>query len=337
MKPLPRIRLLSCAMAVSLAGCSGHVLEFRNAEVVNGKIYKSGANEPFSGKVSNVPLAQIWARLQGRSDLLATANNILGTAIDLSPLCDAHIEDGLLNGKTECKQPNSSNLVMQLNFSQGLLDGGVKTFTPDNSDQPVINATFAKGAIDGKLEVFSPQTHKLIYRVNREHGILVGTEENFDANTGNLTGRAQFENGKYQGEIIRYAPDGKRLIYRATSVNGLKDGIEESFSAETGKPTLHAEWANGALNGTYQTWKDNGVLDIDATYQNGSEVKYSTAYDRERAKQTAQSSDTLSACQEAWITAFRKASPQGEDALVTHDQLTEWEQQCKQGKSPANT
>lgn len=38
MKPLPRIRLLSCAMAVALAGCSGHVLEFRNAEVVNGKI-----------------------------------------------------------------------------------------------------------------------------------------------------------------------------------------------------------------------------------------------------------------------------------------------------------
>lgn len=50
MNPLPRILLLSCAMAVALAGCSGHVLEFRNAEVVNGKIYKSGANEPSAAR-----------------------------------------------------------------------------------------------------------------------------------------------------------------------------------------------------------------------------------------------------------------------------------------------
>ncbi|OQS35166.1 hypothetical protein B0T40_13490 [Chromobacterium haemolyticum] len=336
MKPLPRIRLLSCAMAVALAGCSGHVLEFRNAEVVNGKIYKSGANEPFSGKVTNVPAAQIFRGLDGISAFLSTAKNVLGSPLDVSSLCSIEIQDGILDGKAECQQPNSNHLVMQLNFSQGLLDGNFKTFTPADPDQPVISATFNKGRANGKLEIFSPQTHKLIYHVNWENGSLVGTEEGFDANTGNLTARDQIENGKHQGEQIRYAPDGKRVIYRVKYVDGLKEGVEEAYDPNSGKRTLRAEWARGALNGTYQTWKD-GVLDQDGKYENGSEVKYSTADDRERAKETAQPSDALSACQEAWITAFRKESPQGEDALVTHDQLTEWEQQCKQGKSPANT
>ncbi|OQS21184.1 toxin-antitoxin system YwqK family antitoxin [Chromobacterium violaceum] len=333
---MKHVGLLSVVIAASLAGCSGRVLEFRNAEVVNGKIYKSGANEPFSGKVTNVPAAQIFRGLDGISAFLSTAKNVLGSPLDVSSLCTVEIQDGILDGKAECQQPNSSNLVMQLNFSQGLLDGNFKTFTPADPDQPVISATFNKGRANGKLEIFSPQTHKLIYHVNWENGSLVGTEEGFDANTGNLTARDQIENGKLQGEQIRYAPDGKRVIYRVKYVDGLKEGVEEAYDADSGKPTLRAEWTSGALNGTYQTWKD-GVLDQDGKYEHGTEIQLSTAYDRERAKQTAQSSAPLSACQEAWITAFRKESPQGEDALVTHDQLTEWEQQCKQGKSPANT
>ncbi|AAQ58887.1 toxin-antitoxin system YwqK family antitoxin [Chromobacterium violaceum] len=336
MNPLPRILLLSCAMAVALAGCSGHVLEFRNAEVVNGKIYKSGANEPFSGKVSNVPAAQIFRGLDGISAFLSTTKNVLGSPLDVSSLCTVEIQDGMLDGKADCQPPNSSHLVMQLNFSQGLLDGNFKTFTPADSDQPVISATFSKGRANGKLEIFSPQTHKLIYHVNWENGSLVGTEEGFDANTGNLTARAQIANGKLQGEQIRYAPDGKRVIYRVKYVNGLKEGIEEAYDPDSGKPTLRAEWANGALNGTYQTWKD-GVLDQDGKYEHGTEIQLSSAYDRERAQETSQSPDALSACQEAWVAAFRKASPNGDFALIRQDQLAEWEQQCKQGKSPANT
>ena len=333
---MKHVGLLSVVIAASLAGCSGRVLEFRNAEVVNGKIYKSGANEPFSGKVTNVPAAQIFRGLDGISAFLSTAKNVLGSPLDVSSLCTVEIQDGILDGKAECQQPNSSNLVMQLNFSQGLLDGNFKTFTPADPDQPVISATFNKGRANGKLEIFSPQTHKLIYHVNWENGSLVGTEEGFDANTGNLTARDQIENGKLQGEQIRYAPDGKRVIYRVKYVDGLKEGVEEAYDAGSGKPTLRAEWSNGALNGTYQTWKD-GILDQDGKYENGTEIQLSTAYDRERAKETAQPSDALSACQEAWVAAFRKASPNGDFALINQDQLAEWQQQCKQGKSPANT
>ncbi|QND83275.1 YwqK superfamily antitoxin [Chromobacterium vaccinii] len=333
---MKHVGLLSVVIAASLAGCSGRVLEFRNAEVVNGKIYKSGANEPFSGKVTNVPAAQIFRGLDGISAFLSTAKNVLGSPLDVSSLCTVEIQDGILDGKAECQQPNSSNLVMQLNFSQGLLDGNFKTFTPADPDQPVINATFNKGRANGKLEIFSPQTHKLIYHVNWENGSLVGTEEGFDANTGNLIARDQIENGKLQGEQIRYAPDGKRVIYRVKYVDGLKEGVEEAYDADSGKPTLRAEWTSGALNGTYQTWKD-GVLDQDGKYEHGTEIQLSTAYDRERAKETAQPSDALNACQEAWVAAFRKASPNGDFALINQDQLAEWQQQCKQGKSPANT
>lgn len=53
-----KIRTCCSAMALmgllALSGC-GKNLEFRNAEVSNGKIYAHGANEPFDGRVTNIP------------------------------------------------------------------------------------------------------------------------------------------------------------------------------------------------------------------------------------------------------------------------------------------
>lgn len=37
-------------------------------------------------------------------------------------------------------------------------------------------------------------------------------------------------------------------------------------------------------------------------------------------------------CLDAWVNAYRKE--QGEDATVTHDQSTEWESWCSEGKLP---
>lgn len=37
-------------------------------------------------------------------------------------------------------------------------------------------------------------------------------------------------------------------------------------------------------------------------------------------------------CLDAWVNAYRKE--EGEDAMVTHDQSTEWESWCSEGKRP---
>ena len=39
---------------VLLAGCKSDVLDYRNVQIVNGKVYAGDANTPFSGKVTNV-------------------------------------------------------------------------------------------------------------------------------------------------------------------------------------------------------------------------------------------------------------------------------------------
>ncbi|ARL96033.1 hypothetical protein [Burkholderia pseudomallei] len=50
---------------VLLAGCKGDVLDYRNVQVVNGKVYAGDANTPFSGKVTNVPAPDILNNQQG--------------------------------------------------------------------------------------------------------------------------------------------------------------------------------------------------------------------------------------------------------------------------------
>jgi hypothetical protein len=47
------------ATLLCLSACGHKVLDYRNAQFVNGKIYSGGANSPFSGAVTNVPNGQI--------------------------------------------------------------------------------------------------------------------------------------------------------------------------------------------------------------------------------------------------------------------------------------
>jgi hypothetical protein len=98
---------LSCAATV-LVGCGSKVLDFRNAEISNGKVYANGANTPFSGKVTNVPGGTVFGPQPGYAKLIATLNKVspdLSIAdVGLTALCDAESSDGVLEGKMQCKE-----------------------------------------------------------------------------------------------------------------------------------------------------------------------------------------------------------------------------------------
>lgn len=49
----------------------------------------------------------------------------------------------------------------------------------------------------------------------------------------------------------------------------------------------------------------------------------------------AQSSDKIDACVDKWMNAYRQ-EPGMEDAIVTIDQIQEWEIWCKHGKVPTS-
>ncbi|WP_199153347.1 toxin-antitoxin system YwqK family antitoxin [Chromobacterium sp. ASV23] len=318
MKRVPHAGWLAAAMLVALSGCAKPVLEYRNAEIVNGKLYASGANEPFSGKVTNMPEKSITDSQTGLMTVRATVGNVMSRWVTYPDmLCDLKVEQGLPDGEVTCLKPQSTTLLERLTFDHGTLDGPAQRMDP-SGDHPVWRVSFRQGQADGMLEVFSPSTGKLIYHVKFERGVPTGMEEAFDETTGAMTGRAQFENGKYQGEVVRYAADGKRLLYQAHYIDGFLDGVEEAFDAATGKPQ------------SYAVWKHGGQVSVLL----GPEAIQAHIGQSNRTSATLPSDD-IDACQSAWITAYRKTQPEGDSAIVTQDQLMEWEDQCKQGKRPA--
>lgn len=332
---------LSCLLALALTGC-GKTLDFRNAEIVNGKIYKSGANDPFSGKVTNIPDTKILLPLQGLSPvldllkalLLAKHSSFLDRTLFTSSLCDVHVQDGELNGDVTCKQPESDSLRYKMSFKDAALEGAFTLYDQSTSNNPVVSTNFKHGLLDGKYELFTPDTHKLIYQSHWDNGVISGDVENFDEQTGNLTGHVHLVNGKAEGEIVRYAPDGKTVIYKVNSIQGMKDGPEDQYDPQTGKLVGHGEWANGKAQGVFRQWDANGTLTSEHTYANGEEVTtasndLTTTTDTTAPAQTDAATD---ACVDQWIAAFRKG--QGDDAVVSNDQLGEWQGWCKQGKHP---
>ncbi|CAJ2772577.1 lipoprotein [Burkholderia pseudomallei] len=352
--------------AVVLTGCKGEVLDYRNAHMVNGKVYDGRANEPFSGKLTNVPdrsllIEQAGFQLAGKLASIAVADSLpanernaqsfLGTSgaetLLSGALCDVQINDGQPDGPAVCKAPQSDVVRIETSFKHGALDGPLK-LSGGQSDGPLLEATFNNGQLDGTEKVYSWTDHKLIHTFPWNNGVASGAEEAFDPNTGAVVKRARFVDGKYEGEVVHYAPDGKQVTLRATYVNG-------------------------KLNGPYKEWDAGGSLIADKTYSNGVEVgsngsdvgacvnEWDDAYravpgrpafpaaelkqeweascregthplssDSGRAASGGQSA--LNGCVDAWTAAYQRE--RGGDAIVTVDQLGEWQSWCKAGKRP---
>lgn len=263
------------ATVLALAGCGDNTLDFRNAEINNGKLYAGGANTPFSGKVTNVSTGTILGSQRGFGKLLNTVNHVrpATTLVDMgmTSLCDADASDGVLNGKTVCKTAQSNTVRIEANFSGGVLDGSFVVHDQTGSNTFVAQP-YKDGEPNGKMKLYNPTTGKLAHTATWEAGVLNGEEEGFDETTGNRVLHATLANGKYQGEFTRYAPDGKQIVYRANFVDGQLDGDEESFDPQTGKITGQAHYTNGKLNGATRAWDANGKLIAEKSYENGVDI-----------------------------------------------------------------
>lgn len=264
--------------AALLAACGPNVLDFRNAEIVSGKIYKHGADSPFSGSVTNVPEGKILVGQMGFTALSRTLQSVLGLthAMDRllfsSSVCDVKVDDGVLDGEVLCTVAQSKMLRYQLKFKEGALHGPMTFYDLTKDNNVVATAGFKKGVLNGQEEIFSLKTQKLIHRIRWSEGRPIDEEEAFDENTGIKTASSTYRDGKLDGKMVQYAPDGKRVVYQAAVSEGLLHGVEERFDATTGKPRSYAEWTQGKRQGKVKEWDAAGNLKIDAVYDDDRDV-----------------------------------------------------------------
>ncbi|CAJ0893728.1 toxin-antitoxin system YwqK family antitoxin [Ralstonia flatus] len=294
-----RRALALCTLATGallLSACGNRTLDYRNAEIVNGKVYAKGANSPFSGKVTNVPLMTATSNQTGFNKIF----RLLGLYFPVTPigsmgltsLCEVPVNDGLPDGKVTCKQRESDIVRAKFSFSNGTLDGSFKLNAP-TGDDVFAEVDFKDGQPNSKLRLYTLDTHKLVHVIPWENGAMQGTEEGFDPATGKLIAQLDWKDGKMDGVYRKYDGSGNVVEEARYAANKRID----TPPAATNSAGLDAAAAKPTTTDNRNDWPTES-----------------------------------NACTERWSTAF--TTTHEKDTLVTLDQAWEWVDNCRAGKEP---
>ncbi|TSD55201.1 hypothetical protein FFI97_028115 [Variovorax sp. KBS0712] len=394
---------MAVAAAVLLAACGPTTMEFRNAEIVQGKFYRQGADKPFSGKIDNVPSHTILIRKEFEV-VSALPTNVLDKAAPgiqhnvMGQVCEVRVDKGVLDGTTTCTTGAGKFQAYEMTFDQGVLTGEFKFYFPGTNKPKAVVRT-DHGVLDGRSVVYGPESGREVLNVTFKQGKLAQTEEIFDDQSGKLVRRIPVEDGAITGEIVEYVKHGSQLYYRSHVQMGVKHGLEEQYVHESGVLEYRQNWVMGQLDGDvlrskrdpktertvneqyvaqryangkviYAADPSDGYLpDLeriaedarqekvracvkerrDKLAQEGRDFLNDTAIDQLSAEcyhaVVAATSSTpaaapssgmaltpakLQGCVDARIVAFR--IQHGNDEVITADQLSEWESECREGK-----
>jgi antitoxin component YwqK of YwqJK toxin-antitoxin module len=348
----------------SLSGCGKKVLDERNVQIDNGKIFEKDANTPFTGTLTNISEQDIIKGQEGFGSIIASgysnfSNNgtVRAWAMDHA-FCDVSVSDGYLDGKATCKVEQTDNVIGEFNFDHGVLTGSFKANIFNAPDKELVEGQFKDGKPDGTIKFFN-LSGKVQLALSYEDGIRNGTAKAYNEN-GDLIGETNYKDDKADGVSTNYSPDGKIKVSEMTFKQGVKDGEEIDRDPTTGNKTFQGTLLQGQIEGDYKTWNSDGVLTGDKTIHAGNVVSDRSpgaappeptapaatpqpapaptsavaALSEPTAPAAASSAPAagLSACQQGWIDAFHKE--QGDDTPIAADQLDEWDQWCKAGKMP---
>lgn len=315
---------LTLLLVLTLAGC-GEVLDWRNAEVSQGKVYRRGADSAYSGKVTNIPLNLIaqpkaWPEMiQPMISLGRVFNNFRS----LGSLCTAKFRKGVADGKVRCEFPDG-RLHVEITLSDGIADGDYVMYDGTDDKKKIVTASFSDGRLDGKQEVFSPKTGRRVFVGPYTDGKLDGEVAFFMEDTGVKVESKHFKNGLIEGELLVYAADGKQLVQRSNYKAGYQEGLDERFNPTTGKKISEDNYVRGDPQGEAKRWDEAGNLVRHVRYGPGIEVT--------NLMQPKPVAD-INACADKWLAAYKKEA--GPDAMVRADQFGEWEGWCRDGKQPS--
>lgn len=347
--------------AFLLNACGSRTLDYRNAEIVNGKVYAKGANSPFSGKLTNAPSNVLFMRQEGYQKLLGQAGTLMMGLYGTSLLCDAKVDDGVLDGDVACKRAGTNVLLMKAHFDQGAMAGDFVMYN-ESGEKPTIEAGFKNGKLDGEVKAYAAQTGKLVSRQSLKDGLNEGRFQQWDAKTGNLVVEANYHKGIQDGSYVKNDADGNVLEkgsfaegkftgVQTVTVGGLfykepveqrtKDGVVQNQSEIDTATRTASDVSHCVERLRYEVYERNHNFPtkeelpplIDqckqrlASASTGPSVLESMAAEgRDRWP------DESNACTERWSAAFKKAN--GDDALVNYQQAWEWVDNCRAGKEP---
>lgn len=350
------LSLLSVLSATLLAGCFGKVLDFRNAEISNGKVYQNGANEPFSGKVTNIPFSTlpktpVTTVIRMASDLHGDAVRIYLGGVMIGAICDTEFDKGVPDGKTVCTLSGLDWPVVTMRYEKGSLEGAVKVAGVVKG-VTLVEAAYKGNALEGELIINHAETGKLVGRSHWRAGKPHGSEEVYSLTTRELVRKVTYVDGLIEGDVLKYSPDGKQLISKIPYVAGQRHGVEEEYRPEgqlirktpyvAGQPhgveetyspggqlIRRGRYVEGREDGLFEEWNEQGQLVRTRQWTNGrpGEVNQSPS---QQASAAPLSSAALDDCVDGWTAAFRREN--GQDAMVKYDQLEEWKDWCQQGK-----
>lgn len=316
--------------------------------------------------VSAYRQAVVMSETQPNIEQIAGATVMLlrSTGLDLPSdednavvFCTINVDSGRLAGKVSCSAAGSDDVVLETAVGKNAtFDGLLNSYVHDDGKQyPLVSATLSNGKLMGMLTIYSARTHTVVASLMYANGLANGAADVFDENTGGKLEDATYVDGKLDGNVTDWAPGGKVIIGKGHISHGVFDGAQEIFDPATGNKTAEAHWANGKLNGVQRHWDAQGNLTAATNYQDGIPVQSDSASTDSASNQPGQvpstgnqsgaQTDTAQAttsqqpaendsdrCVDAWIFAYRKEK--GDDAIVSNDQVTEWESSCKQGKYP---
>ncbi|MCU1748564.1 toxin-antitoxin system YwqK family antitoxin [Pseudomonas sp. 6D_7.1_Bac1] len=319
------------ASLLSLTGCGSSELDFRNTQISNGKIYEGKENKPFTGLVTNMPESTI-PMANSFNDLLVSYNEAmkkLKAAENLGYgrrlVCNSEVKDGYLSGQTICYKPNTSLKRYTAQYEAGNLDGEVTVYALDGATV-LAKAGFKNNLRDGKTEIYGPNTGKLVGEYRYTNGKADGDQISWDENTGKMTYHVTAKDGSYVSPMKLWTPEGV-LTAEVPFLNGMRTGLVKTWH-ENGKPMKFVTMVDGIRDGPSQEWDEAGKLISSGNY------KREAWYPDEApiAKESTMVSTEDNSCATKWIDAFHNEN--GEDAMITSDQLGEWDQWCTEGKLP---
>ncbi len=225
--------------ALLVSGCSQQVLDWRNAEVNNGKIYEAGENQPFDGLVTDVPHGKLEPHLGVLRTVLSNLNTFQPASMPallggMQYLCDVGVKEGLPTDHFVCRYRDSQVVAYEGQLTEGGLEG--ETVFHNAAGAKVVVLPMESGEVNGRIRIYfaeNPEQLSLEADVveNGFNGELIGYHSNGKVRTkgqyansvptgmwegyreedGTVSERIVYEDGKVASHIY-YQPDGKEYL-----------------------------------------------------------------------------------------------------------------------------
>jgi antitoxin component YwqK of YwqJK toxin-antitoxin module len=290
--------LFAALAATTLSGCSRSI-DAAQTQIIQGLVYKLNDSDPFSGEVKNASVRAVSAEAEP------------GT-------CTLPCKDGHLHGTVTCQSENGKKILEQ-EWNQGRKEGAEKIWDSHTGNLRV-EAHWKADKEDGVYEVYNPAINKLVMHNEYKSGKLEGEQKIWDVRTGEtLLTDLTWKDGRKTG----YS---KSRDLEENYRDGKLHGARRHYTY-TDQSVVHAMLEAERLvqqvrGGDYFGGQFPGAkIDVDETYVDGL-----------RTAGAQRTSMSLSDCKDLYLWGHRKQL--GPDAIVTADQLADWEALCKAGKYP---